>query len=668
MEEKDIKRGPSADETYDLEQKLAESEESQDKFKKIIESLMERESHYRAVAELCQDIVFIVGDDGRVRFVNDFAAGFLGKLPEDIKGRKLEELFPLDIFEFQGMNLQRVFQTGEPLFVEDMISFLGRKICLETRLIPVRDKEGTIGSVLGIARDITERRQREETIKTEEEFLVNVFESIQDAVAIADRELTVLRSNRVMDELYGSAVPLNGRKCHEVVGKEKPCEGCIGSEVLQTGRAAVVTVKSGELCVKNGGWMEINMSPLIDSTGQIAGLVMIMRDVTSRQLIEAELQKAQRLESLAALAGGIAHEFNNILTMIIGNIALSRLYPVTGEMKDILDEAEKASIKGRNLANQILAFSKAGEMAKKALGVEGLLRDAVSLSAASTPNKFELSMPGGLWPIMAGEGQMMQAINNMLMNAHQAMPGGRPVMVTAGNVSVKAGELPPLSEGNYVRISFEDSGPFVPGVDSPGVLDPFFAAGVKNQGFGLAIAYSIVKKHGGCIITEAGRQGRTFKLYLPALPDLKTGAKDERQEEDRFNPVYERGRILLMDDEEGVRVVIARMLEQCGYAVDLAKDGDAAIEMYRDALKAGSGSPYDAVILDLVVSSGPDGKETVRRLKDMDPGVRAIAATGNYNDPVMARFGDYGFRDVLAKPFLVEDLNRVLGKVIKVKE
>ena len=666
MEEKDIKRGPSADETYDLEQKLAESEESQDKFKKIIESLMERESHYRAVAELCQDIVFIVGDDGRVRFVNDFAAGFLGKLPEDIKGRKLEELFPLDIFEFQGMNLQRVFQTGEPLFVEDMISFLGRKICLETRLIPVRDKEGTIGSVLGIARDITERRQREETIKTEEEFLVNVFESIQDAVAIADRELTVLRSNRVMDELYGSAVPLNGRKCHEVVGKEKPCEGCIGSEVLQTGRAAVVTVKSGELCVKNGGWMEINMSPLIDSAGQIAGLVMIMRDVTSRQLIEAELQKAQRLESLAALAGGIAHEFNNILTMIIGNIALSRLYPVTGEMKDILDEAEKASIKGRNLANQILAFSKAGEMAKKALGVEGLLRDAVSLSAASTPNKFELSMPGGLWPIMAGEGQMMQAINNMLMNAHQAMPGGGPVMVTAGNVSVKAGELPPLSEGNYVRISFEDSGPFVPGVDSPGVLDPFFAAGVKNQGFGLAIAYSIVKKHGGCIITEAGRQGRTFKMYLPALPDLKTGAKDERQEEDRFNPVYERGRILLMDDEEGVRVVIARMLEQCGYAVDLAKDGDAAIEMYGDALKAGS--PYDAVILDLVVSSGPDGKETVRRLKDMDPGVRAIAATGNYNDPVMARFGDYGFRDVLAKPFLVEDLNRVLGKVIKVKE
>ena len=663
MEEKDIKRGPSADETYDLEQKLAESEESQDKFKKIIESLMERESHYRAVAELCQDIVFIVGDDGRVRFVNDFAAGFLGKSPEDIKGRKLEELFPPDIFEFQGMNLQRVFQTGEPLFVEDMISFFGRKICLETRLIPVRDKEGTIGSVLGIARDITERRQREETIKTEEEFLVNVFESIQDAVAIVDRELTVLRSNRVMDELYGSAVPLNGRKCHEVVGKEKPCEGCIGSEVLQTGRAAVVTVKSGELCVKNGGWMEINMSPLIDSAGQIAGLVMIMRDVTSRQLIEAELQKAQRLESLAALAGGIAHEFNNILTMIIGNIALSRLYPVTGEMKDILNEAEKASIKGRNLANQILAFSKAGEMARKALGVEGLVRDAVSLSAASTPNKFELSMPGGLWPIMAGEGQMMQAINNMLMNAHQAMPGGGPVMVTAGNVSVKAGELPPLSEGNYVRISFEDSGPFVPGVDSPGVLDPFFAAGVKNQGFGLAIAYSIVKKHGGCIITEAGRQGRTFKMYLPALPDLKTGAKDERQEEDRFNPVYERGRILLMDDEEGVRVVIARMLEQCGYAVDLAKDGDAAIEMYGDALKAGS--PYDAVILDLVVSSGPDGKETVRRLIDMDPGVRAIAATGNYNDPVMARFGDYGFRDVLAKPFLVEELNRVLGKVIK---
>lgn len=257
-------------------------------------------------------------------------------------------------------------------------------------------------------------------------------------------------------------------------------------------------------------------------------------------------------------------------------------------------------------------------------------------------------------------------MNNMLMNAHQAMPEGGPITVRAVNVSVGADELPPLEEGRYVKISFEDRGPAVPGGELPRIFDPFLVSGHgEKPDFGLAISYSIVKKHGGCIFARPGRHGRLFKMYLPAAPErfLRAAAKEEGKEEDRFSQAYGEGKVLLMDDEEGVRVVIARMLEQGGYAVDLAGDGDAAIEMYRAAMK--SGKPYDAVILDLVVSGGPDGKETVRRLIEIDPGVRAIAASGNYNDPAMARFGDYGFKEALAKPFLVSELNRVLGKVIK---
>lgn len=401
MKEKDDKGGPP--QSRDLEERLARAEESEEKLKNIIESLMERESHYRTLAELSLDMVFIVGEDGRVRFVNSFAAGFLGVASEDIIGRPLEEFFPPDVFEFQGMQLQRVFHSGEPLFVEDAISFLGRKVCLETRLIPVRDRQGAVCSVLGIARDITERKQREEKIKTEEEFLANVFESIQGAVVIIDRELTILRSNKIMDGLCGSSFPA-GRKCFEAAGREAPCKGCMSSEVMRTGRSATVTVRSDDMCIKYGDWTEIHMSPLTDRDGQAGGVVAIVKDVTARQLVEAELQRAQRLESFAALAGGIAHEFNNILTMVMGNLALSRLYPVTGEMKDILDEAEKASIKGRDLAGQMLAFSKTGEMDKKLFRTEELIRSAVSLSAASIPNRVELFLPGGLWPVMADRG------------------------------------------------------------------------------------------------------------------------------------------------------------------------------------------------------------------------------------------------------------------------
>ncbi|MDA8092103.1 MAG: PAS domain-containing protein [Nitrospiraceae bacterium] len=657
-----------------LKEKLAAAEESGEKLKKIIETLLERESNYRILAELGLDIVFIVGQDGRVRFINDYAAGFLAKPPEDIVGRPLEELFPPGLFEFQGMSLQRVFQTGDPVFMEDRLSFFGRKICLDTRLIPVRDKEGMISSVLGISRDITERKQREGKIKTEEEFLSNVFESIHDAIAIIDRDFNFLRSNRVMNELYGIRELSGGQKCFAAChGRQEICEGCLSLEVLNTGRPIAKTMTFEQAGIKREGWMDLNISPLVDREGQIIGVVQIMRDVTARQMMEAEIQKTQRLESLGALAGGIAHEFNNILAMIIGNIDLSKRYPVTGELKDILNEAEKASMKGKHLASQMLAFSKTGEVEKKALGVEDLVRYAVSLSAASGPNKFKLLLPAGLRPVFADEGQMGQAVINMLMNAHQAMPEGGTIVVRAENVTVKQGELPPLEEGNYVKISFEDRGPEIAPEDLPRIFEPFSGSGRKDTGFGLAIAYSIVNRHGGTILAESGpgvavpgAGGRTFTMYIPALPEMKSAEKDGGREEDGFNPVYSRGKILLMDDEEGVRVVVARMLEQCGYAVDLANDGDMAVEMYRASLD--EESPYSAVILDLVVSSGPGGKETVKKLMEMDPSVRAIASTGYYSDPVMSRFDDYGFKEVLAKPFLVSEMNRVLGKVIRKKE
>ncbi len=647
------------------EEKLARLEESEARLKKIIESLLERENHYRILAELSLDIVFIVGEDRRLKFVNDYASGFFGKSAEDLTGQPVEQVFPPRVFAFPGQRLERVFQTGEPDSVEETISLFGRRISLDTRLIPVRDKHGAVCSVLGVARDITQRKQYEDTIKAKEEFLTNVFESFQYGIYILDRDFTILRPNRMMDQLYKWEAPLAGKKCYKVFhGGGEPCADCSVAAVFESGQPSLRTMKFDRLGDRTDGWMEVHSVPLIDSkTGQVMGVVTNVRDVTERKLMEAELQKTQRLESLGALASGIAHEFNNILTMIIGNISLSKLYPVAGEMRDILDEAEKASLKGRHLANQLLTFSKTGEAGRKAVSVGDIIRDAVSLTAAEGL-KFEISVPEDLWPVHCDEGQISQVINNLLINAQQGMPEGGVIKVSAANVHLSEAELIPLSKGDYIRVSFEDRGGQIPSEHMHRMFDPFFNAGRKNAGLGLAISYSIVKKHGGQIFAESrGDEVTVFNVYLPAFSTGRVDRKQAGQEDDKGGAVYGRGKILLMDDEEGIRVVIARMLEQCGYSVELASDGDGAVEMYTAAMS--SGNPYDAVILDLIVSGGTGGKEAVRKLLEIDPRVRAVASSGYYNDPVMSRFSEYGFKDVLAKPYLIAELCRVLGKVVK---
>ena len=646
------------------EDKLARLEESEGRLKKIIESLLERENHYRILAELSLDIVFIAGEDRRIKFVNDYASGFLGRSPEDVTGKTVEEVFPPGIFRFPGTSLERVFQSGEPESVEETISLFGRRISLDAHLIPVRDKDGAVCSVLGVARDITERKQYEDTIKAAEEFLTNIFESIQYGIYIIDRDFTILRTNRMMESLFGGKAPLVGKKCHKIFhDRDEVCPDCPTLRIFETGQPVMRATRLDHLGDRPDRWAEIHSFPLVDpKTGQVTGVVTNLKDVTERKLMEAELQKTQRLESLGALAGGIAHEFNNILTMIIGNISLSKLYPVAGEMRDILNEAEKASLKGRHLANQLLMFSKTGEAGRKTVSVGAIIRDAVSLSAAEGL-KFDLSVPEGLWPVPCDEGQISQVINNLLINAQQGMREGGVIRIKAENARLSDGEMIPLSKGDYVKFSIEDQGPEIGSEHLQRIFEPFFNTGQANTGLGLAISYSIVKKHGGHIFAESKEQGGTvFMIYLPALSGGMFHSH-AGPEDDRESPVYGRGKILLMDDEEGIRVVIARMLEQCGYTVELASDGDKAVEMYRNAMDCGK--PYDAVILDLIVSGGIGGKEAVRKLMEIDPRVKAIASSGYYNDPVMSRFSEFGFKDILAKPYLIAELGRVLSKVIK---
>jgi len=429
--------------------------------------------------------------------------------------------------------------------------------------------------------------------------------------------------------------------------------------------------------------------------GQPAALAVI-RDVSERKRMEEELIKAQKLESVGVLAGGIAHDFNNLLTAILGNISLARMYAdPKDKMFERLTEAEKVSLRAKDLTQQLLTFAKGGAPVKRVTYIGELIKDSASFAVRGSNVRCEFSIPDdpstssgqapstssgqapstgastelgegsgqALWWVEVDEGQMSQVINNVVINAQQAMPEGGIIKVRAENMTVGAGfkPAPTIEDGKYVKITIEDRGIGIPKEHLPKIFDPYFTTKQKGSGLGLATAYSIIKKHDGFITVESKvGVGTTFYIYLPA------SQKEILRKEEGEKLLVGKGKILVMDDEKVVREVAGNMLDILGHEVEFASDGAEAIESYKIARE--SGQPFDVVILDLTVPGGMGGKEAIRKLLEIDPGVKAIVSSGYSNDPVMAEFRGYGFRGVIAKPYKIKELSEVLYNVINGNE
>jgi two-component system cell cycle sensor histidine kinase/response regulator CckA len=370
--------------------------------------------------------------------------------------------------------------------------------------------------------------------------------------------------------------------------------------------------------------------------------------------------KAQKLESLGILAGGIAHDFNNLLTSVIGNLSLMELYARSGkDVIGLLEETRNASQQTKSLTQQLLTFSKGGEPVRKQVCISKLVRDAVRFALSGSRVRYELSTPDDLWWAEIDEGQIHQVINNLLINAEQAMPRGGELEVSAENVVVQANDTLPLKGGKYVKISIRDHGVGIPEKFLDRIFDPYFSTKPQGSGLGLAITYSVVRKHKGHINVESELGvGTTFHLYLPAS-DRQIFVLEEMKEE---RPRTGRGRVLLMDDQPDIRKMVKRMLTHLGYQVEVAGNGQEAIALYQEAVK--SPEAFDAVILDLTIPGGMGGKEVIQKLREIDPQVKAIVSSGYANEAVMSDYEQYGFRGVVAKPYEIKELSEIVSKVI----
>jgi PAS domain S-box-containing protein len=521
-------------------------------------------------------------------------------------------------------------------------------------------------SLVGVIVDITARRDAELALASEKERLAVTLGTMSEGVITMDARGRVLFMNRAAaDMVQWSAAETVGREVSEICLLLDAASGqrtvlpvgeiLAGGALSELPPQTLLRGRSDRMRLVEG-----RLAPVADYTSKRVGAVFVMRDVTDRQRMEERLQNAAKMESVGILAGGIAHDFNNILTAILSNLTLLQLdLAGTSDEALLLEDAVVATKRAGELTLQLLTFAKGGDPVRTAVHLDEVIREAATFAHRGTGVKSEFDLPGDLRAADADKAQISQVIQNLVINAAQAMPDGGTLRIAASNERIAAGARPPLAEGDYIRITLADTGKGIPPEHVGKIFDPYFTTKLQGHGLGLATVFSIVRRHQGHIevSSEVGR-GTVFTFWLPAAPVSQPAPSRSAPASD----ILRGKRVLFMDDEVPIVKMAEKLMRRLGLEFESAADGREAVDRFRAAKE--SGKPFDLVIMDLTIPGGMGGKEAISLLREIDPGVRAIVSSGYSSDLAMADFRKHGFRGMVAKPYDIAELSSVIRTVV----
>jgi PAS domain S-box-containing protein len=520
--------------------------------------------------------------------------------------------------------------------------------------------------------DITELMEAKAAVSREKELIYQTLASIAEGVISTDKKGRVSLMNHVAEQLTGwSSSKAIGRPLCDVLkifseDDRNICLDVLDNVLLEerkewVGRGASLQSYSGQKLP-----FAMSAASIRGQDGkEVMGSIVVFRDVTQEKKLEEEIAKRSRMESIGLLAGGIAHDFNNLLTAMLGNVSLAKmLVDRDGQIFELLSQAEMASTRARSLTQQLLTFAKGGKPVKCPVSLAPLLRECSGFTMSGFKVRCELELADELWDLELDKGQFGQVIQNLLLNAIQAMPKGGVVRVAAQNRAVrKESEEATLLPGKYVLITVRDQGTGIAPDNINRIFDPYYSTKETGHGLGLAICYSIIKNHHGAITVESEPGlGSTFSILLPAINHSAQATDPESAATVSTKRENKEKRVLIMDDETMICQVAVAMFKSLGWVAESCHDGKAAIVNYSEALA--QGQPYDLVLMDLTIPGGMGGHETIAELLALYPDASVLASSGYTNDPIMSDFSSYGFKGVLPKPYTMEMLTKALEKLL----
>ncbi|MCD6291847.1 MAG: PAS domain S-box protein [Deltaproteobacteria bacterium] len=572
----------------------------------------------------------------------------------------------------------------------------GTSIIIDHSASPLKDSDGILTGVVVSMIDIThiktvedelkkhqlklEKRVDERTCKLQEseikyrllyeesELQKNLYHSIihssSDAIIIHELSGLIQYVNPAFSKMFGWTLDeLKDR--HVPFLPESKREGSMKQIMALIHDGTSYHAFRTKLLTKSGQLIDISLSASLYSNHkeEPAGVLVTIRDISDRVQAEKELLKARKLESVGVLAGGIAHDFNNILGAIMGNISLAlTMTDENAEIHKLLKISEKASLRATDLTQQLLTFAKGGEPIKKIASIKDIIRDSADFILRGSTVKCNFNFGHNLLPVNIDSGQISQVIQNIIINAKQAMPDGGIIDIECQNFANEPQNQLYLKADNYVKITISDQGVGIPTETIDKVFDPYFTTKERGSGLGLAITHSIINKHDGRISIDSGPgQGCKITIYLAATTEKLAADPLKFPETSTKSPG---SRILIMDDEEMIRDIMKSIMTLKGYEVISAADGEEAIRFYNKARQ--SDAPIDLIIMDLTIPGGMGGREAMQKILQLDPQAKAIVSSGYSNGPIMSDYKKYGFRAALSKPFKIQELLTTIDRALAI--
>ena len=519
-------------------------------------------------------------------------------------------------------------------------------------------------TVRSLQRELERHREKIRELLRRREYLEAILEAAPDAIVTLDRNHRIIDWNRGAEKLFGyTEEEVKGMNIDDLITSdtvESEARGFTKDILRGVSIHPVETVRYS----RDGNPVNVLLSgsPII-MDDEVAGVIAVYTDMTERKRLEEELSKRERIESLGTLAGGIAHDFNNLLSGIFGNISLiSKHIPEDSAAEEYLISIRKTMKQAVGLTHQLLTFAKGSEPVVEPMEITGMLTDTVKFNLAGSSVKPVFQIPDDLWMISADSRQIGEVISNLVINAKESMENGGELRVTASNYLNAGSGLPTLDSGNYIKLVFTDQGEGIPEEILDRVFEPFYSSKPKGSGLGLAVVHSIVSKHLGYVeIDSVEGSGTSVTIYLPAVTESNKDETGDEAHDGKMNGSRKLS-VLVMDDEDYILEMLDNMFSAMGHNVALASKGSQALEMYRRSMD--SGNKYDVVILDLTIPGGMGGRETSEKLLEMDRDAVLIVSSGYSTAPVMADYRSHGFSGVLAKPYTMDELERVISRTV----